>query len=142
MSACSLLTRPCSPNAVRKWLAAVVLGVIVLGPATALAHARLVRARPANKAELTASPERIELWFNELLDEGFNTVEVFKTREGKADKQTLTKGNAEVDPKDRTHLSIGVQKLEPGEYIVQWRVLSRDGHSAPGRFTFTIASPK
>jgi methionine-rich copper-binding protein CopC len=43
-----------------------------------------------------------------------------------------------VDPKDRTHLMVKVGALKPGDYVVDWRVLSRDGHSAPGRITFTV----
>jgi methionine-rich copper-binding protein CopC len=114
---------------------------LALAP-SALAHARLVKSEPAKNATVPNSrlPEKIDLWFNELLEKGFNTVEVFNSKEITAGKHTnLVKGNVELDPKDHTHLSVKIDKLQPGNYVVEWRVLSRDGHSAPGRITFSIA---
>ncbi|MGB8169058.1 MAG: copper resistance CopC family protein [Chthoniobacteraceae bacterium] len=112
---------------------------IALAPA-ALAHARVVRSAPAKGETLSRSPERIEVWFNELLDEGFNTIEIFPAAEIAAAKRTnLAKENPIVDSRDRTHLILKTAQLAPGEYVVEWRVLSRDGHSAPGRFTFRIS---
>ena len=106
-------------------------------------HARVVKAQPADKSELTTSPHQIELWFNELLDEGFNSVEVFSARDLRAKLRTnFAGGEPKVDAKDRTHLSIPLKMLPAGEYVVEWRVLSRDGHSAPGRLTFRVSGPK
>jgi len=123
-----------------RWLP-LVLGLLL--PVAAFAHARLERSTPANKAQLSAAPERIELWFNELLDDSFNSIEVFDAKAPPAPKRAnLAKGKPEVDKNDRTHLSISVETLAPGDYVVEWRVLSRDGHSAPGKFTFSIVAPK
>ena len=103
------------------------------------AHARLVRSVPAKGAELSASPDRIEMWFNELLDDGFNTVLVFPAAELASKLRTnLVREKPVVDPKDRTHLIVKLPALPADEYVVEWRVLSRDGHSAPGRFTFRV----
>jgi copper resistance protein C len=114
--------------------------LIAFAPA-ALAHARVVRSSPAKGETLSRPPERIELWFNELLDDGFNSIEIFPASEIAAPKRTnLAKEKPTVDPRDRTHLIVKTEPLAPGEYIVEWRVLSRDGHSAPGRFTFRIAA--
>lgn len=126
------------------WITLLALAALVfISPDQALAHARLVRSNPAKKAELVQAPGLIELWFNELLDEGFNSIEVFPVSELNAKKPgNLAKGKAQVDPKDRTRLTIEVGPLAPGEYVVQWRVLSRDGHSAPGRFTFRVLESK
>jgi methionine-rich copper-binding protein CopC len=118
-----------------------LITVLVFASAsTVWAHARLLRAAPASGAELSAPPKQIELWFNELLEEGFNTITVFPSAElDKLDKHSnLTKGKPAVDPKDHTHLVVPVGPLAPGEYVIEWRVLSRDGHSAPGRFTFRV----
>jgi methionine-rich copper-binding protein CopC len=119
------------------------VGLALGQPRAAQAHARLVRSSPANKAEVSLAPENIELWFNELLDDGFNSVEVFAAAEPDAKQRTnLVKGKAKLDPKDRTHLTVPTARLSPGEYTVEWRVLSRDGHSAPGRFTFRVLVSK
>ncbi len=110
------------------------------GVDSAFAHARLVKSDPADKAVLKAAPGRIDLWFNELLDEGFNSIEVFPASELTAATHTnLALDKPKVDPKDATHLFIGLPSLKPGEYSVQYRVLSRDGHTAPGRITFQVS---
>ena len=107
------------------------------------AHARLVKSTPAKNATLSKSPDQLDLWFNELLEEGFNTIEVFNSTELDAAKHTnLTSGKPAVDPADKTHLSVKLGSLPPGEYVVEWRVLSRDGHSAPGRLLFRIGAAK
>lgn len=112
--------------------------LLALAPA-AFAHARLVRSLPARDAQLNEPPARVELWFNELLDEEFNTIEVFPAEELTAKgRSNLAKGKPVVDRTDRTHLTANVGALSAGEYVVEWRVLSRDGHSAPGRLTFRV----
>lgn len=120
----------------------VVLLASVAFPSSVQAHARVVRSVPKHKETVAVAPTRVELWFNELLDHGFNGIEVFAASElSSKQRVNLVRGEAKVDPKDRTHLSIELQALPPGEYIIEWRVLSRDGHSAPGRQSFTIKAP-
>jgi methionine-rich copper-binding protein CopC len=115
--------------------------LLLIGPG-ALGHARLVRSIPAKGEVLQSLPAQIELWFNELLDDGFNSIEIFPASEVTARKRTsLTKEKPTVDPHNRTRLFLKTGPLVPGEYVVEWRVLSRDGHSAPGRFTFRITAP-
>jgi methionine-rich copper-binding protein CopC len=118
---------------------AILAALIFTG--TALAHARLMRSQPAKDARLTTTPATVELWFNELLDHGFNGIEVFAAAEKKSKHRTnLTQGDALVDAADRTHLSVSLQPLPPGQYVIEYRVLSRDGHTAPGRINFTVAA--
>ncbi len=125
---------------------AVVL-LFFLCPNELWAHARLLRSEPTDKAKLNKPPHVLELWFSELLEDGFNTVEVYTADKAKnsstTPKQTsLTEGKPELDGHDHTHLRIHLKALKPGDYVVEWRVLSRDGHSAPGRFTFKmLATP-
>jgi copper resistance protein C len=118
--------------------AIAVLLSVALAP-DALAHAQLVRSSPSKNAVVSKAPEQIDLWFNELLDEGFNSVEVFAAGELALGRHVnLASGKAAVDPSDRTHLSVKLNPLSAGEYVVTWRVLSRDGHTAPGRLTFRV----
>lgn len=128
-----------------RWGAVFLLGfcISLLICPCAHAHARLVRSIPARNGEVTRSPGQIELWFNELLEDGFNTVEVFTAADLFSDKHSnLSHGKVMVDPEDHTHLVAKVEPLKPGDYVIQWRVLSRDGHSAPGRITFHVIGPK
>ncbi len=120
--------------------AALLVGALLFAaPNEALAHARLLKSSPAS-GETIKAPTQVELWFNELLDGGgFNTVVVFPAAELKAKTHTnLAVGEAKMDAKDRTHLTVDLKTLSPGEYVVDWRVLSLDGHSAPGRFKFKV----
>jgi methionine-rich copper-binding protein CopC len=117
----------------------LIVAVALLAPASAGAHARLLHMIPADGAELDSAPAAIDLWFNELLDQGFNGVEVFPIAQISAPHpENHTTGPARMDRKDRTHLQCPVGPLDPGEWVVQWRVLSRDGHPARGRTTFRI----
>ena len=129
--------------AVRTALVLALFTAIALAtPSAARAHARMVRSSPAKDAQLAQAPGQVDIWFNELLDEGFNSIDVFAATDVDASHRTgLQKGAAVLDANDRTHLSVGVQPLPPGEYVVEWRVLSRDGHSAPGRFRFRVRGP-
>jgi methionine-rich copper-binding protein CopC len=126
-------------------LALATVGILctLLGTSSALGHAQLIKSEPSDKAELKEAPTRVELWFNELLDEGFNSIEVIPAAEVSAKKHTnLAKGPAKVDPANRTHLTVVVSPLKPGKYVIQYRVLSRDGHSAPGRVSFQVVETK
>jgi len=121
-------------------LLAVTVGFFIVAP-HASAHARMVKSNPARNAELAKAPEQIEMWYNELLESGFNTVEIYPAKELESAKHSnLVHEKPRVDPDDHTHLVLKIDPLPPGEYVVDWRVLSRDGHSAPGRFTFKILS--
>ena len=119
----------------------VLLLTLAITPG-AWAHARLVRSLPKVDTELAAAPKRIELWFNELLEDGFNTVKVFPAADLVVEKKrNFAKDKPQVDPADRTHMIVDLTPLPPGEYVIEWRVLSRDGHSAPGRATFRVRTP-
>jgi methionine-rich copper-binding protein CopC len=122
---------------------AITLVLFALTVRDSRAHARLTHSIPENKAHLALSPGKIELWFNELLEEGsFNVVEVFAAKNLKEKKRTNLANTPLVDTEDKTHLIVKVGELANGEYVVEWRVLSRDGHSAPGRIRFQVESHK
>jgi methionine-rich copper-binding protein CopC len=124
-------------------LAAVIVPAALAWCATdARAHARLERSIPATGAVLTTAPTTVELWFNELLDDEFNEVLVFRARPdgAPADATNLATAKPTVDDADRTHLSAPVAALASGAYVIQWKVLSRDGHSARGRVLFRVGA--
>jgi methionine-rich copper-binding protein CopC len=123
--------------------AVVAVLFFLTGTFSGWAHAQLIKSDPPDKVELKESPARVDLWFNELLDENFNSIEIIPAAEISAPKHAnFAKGKPKVDPADRTHLSVRVTELKPGKYVIQYRVLSRDGHTAPGRITFQVREPK
>ena len=135
-------TRNASPQPGRKAFPAVIV-FLLLGVLTALAHARLLHSSPEDKASLEPPPQQVNLWFSELLDEGFNTVEVYPADQLNSQTRTnLAGAPPKIDTQDKTHLSAPLQTLVPGKYIVDYRVLSRDGHTAPGRITFQVLKSK
>jgi methionine-rich copper-binding protein CopC len=125
-------------------LVTLFIGILTLAaPGTALAHARLVKSTPASGAELAQAPEKVELWFSELLDGNFDNIGVYAAADVSSSTRTnLVVDQAKVDDKDRTHLAIGLKPLPPGVYFVEWRVLSLDGHTATGRFKFKVQPAK
>ena len=123
--------------------ACAAMMLLWLGTSSALAHAQLLKALPADKAELKQAPAKVELWFNELLEDGFNSIEVIRASDlSSKTPPNLAKGKPKLDPADGTHLEIELPALEPGEYAIQYRVLSRDGHTAPGRVMFRVLEKK
>jgi methionine-rich copper-binding protein CopC len=128
----------------RTLLAALAAALVLSRAPDALAHARLLSSEPADQARLASAPKAIELHFNEILDDDFNSIDVFPAA-AQAERgatpvpaKSLTSAPAAVDEADRTRLVAPVQALEPGTYAVEWKVLSRDGHTARGRYTFTV----
>jgi methionine-rich copper-binding protein CopC len=106
---------------------------LLLAPTLAWAHAYLVKSVPARRASLLSSPSKIQLWFNERLEPRFSKVSVIDEKGTQVDL-----GDAQVSAEDPKQLSVGIRPLAPGRYVVQFRVLSVDGHIADQSFPFTI----
>jgi methionine-rich copper-binding protein CopC len=124
-------------------VACLAILLSLFGTNSGLAHAQLIKSKPSDKAELKQAPTQVDLWFNELLDEGFNSIEVIPAADlSLKNHPNFAKGHAKVDPADRTHLSVELAPLKPGKYVIQYRVLSRDGHTAPGRVSFQVLAAK
>ncbi|MFM7142916.1 MAG: copper resistance protein CopC [Alphaproteobacteria bacterium] len=122
-------------------VAAVAMAGVFAVANEARAHARLVASSPGASAELVASPPLVELWFNELLDQGFHEVSVVPAGDAAAPARPRS-GAASVDPDDRTHLSAPIERLPEGVWVVSWRVLSLDGHGARRRFEFRVVGDR
>ena len=100
---------------------------------TALAHAALVKAEPARRATLSKPPQRLRLWFNEKLEPAYASVSL--SREGQG---AVAIGAAKVDAADPKLLVLELPALEPGVYMVKYRVLSVDGHTVDHGYSFTL----
>jgi methionine-rich copper-binding protein CopC len=114
-------------------LSGLVLLAAFLVPAKALAHAKLIRSRPNASEVLAETPASVELWFNERLEDEFNSIEVADSAGRKVEE-----GHARVNPQQRTNLLVRLRKLPPGSYLVHWKILSVDGHTSRGRFIFSV----
>jgi methionine-rich copper-binding protein CopC len=119
----------------KKLLLVLAAVAVVLAPATpALAHNQLVSAKPARDATLRQAPDAVTLAFLQKLDPEFTTVAV-----SDAGKQPVPASEPEVKAKTaRVTLD---QPLVNGKYTVAYRVVSVDGHTVQGSYTFTVADP-
>src|SRR5260221_14718370 len=75
-----------------KWLPRAIVAIAtvcwLLLPVVAFGHAQLLRSIPAHQSELAQAPSEIEIWFNELLEEEFNSIKVFSSSDYSAKTRT------------------------------------------------------
>lgn len=115
---------------------AVWLGVCAIGLTMnrrAEAHAQLLSATPAVGSSISVVPDQLFLLFNEDLEPTFSTIHVTNEAGLRADLDDL-----HLDPQKSGRLVIGLQRLPPGVYRVEWKVSSVDTHKSQGNFTFNV----
>lgn len=116
---------------------AVLLALVVaVAGNSASAHSGLARSEPAEGDALLSGPRYVRLWFTEAVrDNGRNLIGVLD-----ADGARVDEGVAYVDPEDPTHVWAPIEGALPvGEYRVEWRASSADGHPVEGVFAFRVA---
>lgn len=100
--------------------------------APAQAHDSLVSSDPEDGATLDDAPTSITLTFSaEILE----VTPVVRVSDG--DGEVVQESTPEIDGRDA--VAEIDEPLESGEYTVDWRVVSSDGHPIEGTFTFTVA---
>src|SRR5437588_1394382 len=107
-------------------------------PATASAHAILLRSDPAQDAVLRTPPQQVRMWFSEDLNPAFTTAVVINAKNQQVDKH-----DAHVSPNDTKEMDVSLTpNLPAAVYIVIYRTDSADdGHILRGSFIFTVAQP-
>ena len=113
-------------------LVLVLVSSVVLFPANANAHARLVSTNPVDGAVLTALPNSVTFTFNENILEG-STAIAFVDELGVV-----------IDSSPGTLLGPSItapwpQQASQGSIQVSYRVVSSDGHPVMGSITVTLA---
>ncbi len=94
----------------------------------AFAHATLERTSPPVGASVSSSPGEVRLWFSEAVEPRFSGAEVTGPS-GRVGGRASVSGN---------QLVIGLPRLAPGSYCVNWHVISVDTHKTEGSFTFEV----
>ena len=117
----------------RTILFAALAAAGALSPAIAPAHSLLVRSEPGRNATVSRLPERVNLWFGELIEPAYAKLSVWS----EAGKQ-VDAGDAAVAPDDPALLSVSTPGLGLGRYAVRFRVLSVDGHGVESSFAFPV----
>jgi copper transport protein len=124
----------------RKLLARLAFVVVtlltVLAPAQhASAHAILLTSAPAPSAVLDQSPTEIALFFNEYVDTVFGKIRILDSSGN--DVQTVKPIR---DASNQSIVRAPISTLEPGTYVVIWRIASLDSHPVQGSFSFQIGN--
>ena len=109
----------------------MLLAVSGAGPAAA--HSVLLQTSPAREGTLDTAPATVALTFNEMPQGEFSTIHVTGP-----DGQRRDNGHVQVVNDVVNEPLAGTRPA--GRYIVDWRVVSADGHPVSGEFTFTVKS--
>ena len=154
-----------APVSVRRhWLAALVASAALLMPVAA-AHAHLDASVPAANAAVTEPVAAVNLTFTEAVEAAFSTFKVYRIA-GSVDltaenadmrlnalaatlvssyngSQEDGEGRVAVElasnSTDKALVTLAFpEPLEPGHYVVMWRLLSVDTHVVDGHFVFTV----
>jgi LPXTG-motif cell wall-anchored protein len=112
-------------------LGALVGAVILASPAAA--HAVLLSTAPSSSSNVTSAPATVVLNFNEEPQGRYSTIHVTGP-----DGQRRDSGAVRV-VNDSVTESLGGTR-PAGKYVVDWRVISADGHPVSGQVTFTASA--
>ena len=102
-------------------------------PVPAGAHSLLLASSPSAGATMPGEPGRLTLRFNNRIEKRLSRVHLV---DGRGDRRVLVV-MTEDQPVDELHASMPA--LGPGDYRVEWQVLSTDGHVVNGVFSFRVA---
>ncbi|MBS6738667.1 MULTISPECIES: CopC domain-containing protein YobA [Enterobacteriaceae] len=113
---------------------ALVFAAALATTPAVFAHAHLKNQYPAANAEVTAAPQALTLNFSEGIEPKFSGV----TLTG-AQQQSIKTGAVKRNEQDKTQMIVPLaQALQPGNYTVDWHVVSVDGHKTHGTYTFSV----
>ncbi|MEA2684368.1 MAG: copper transport protein [Chloroflexota bacterium] len=108
---------------------AVIASVLAASPA--LAHASVTNGSPAAHSQLSGSPPYVDLRFSSRVV-GAALVQVHD-----ASGQAVRSGPTELLD-GGLRMRARIPALRAGDYVVDWRALSQDGHLSLGRYGFSV----
>lgn len=115
-------------------LLAAIAFATTLTAGAASAHAARVSTDPADNATVSTGPAHVSAVFNEQLQSTFAAMTVVGP-----DGNLWTSGQPQVQG---AVVSVGVRPLGPaGNYTVNYRVTSADGHVVSGSWSFRLTTP-
>jgi len=120
-----------------KYITRLTIIALLFTATSAWAHAFLDHAEPAVGSTVDSPVTEIKIWFTEKLEPAFSQLQLLD-RHGKP----VTQNRATVDSSDPSLLTLSVPALAPGQYKVNWKVMSVDTHMTVGNFSFTVRKPK
>ena len=132
----ALALRPRRPRARVRRLAAHRrrLAAALAAPASAWAHAALLRTVPEASRTVNSAAAAGRLTYSEAVEPRFAIVSV-TDKDGRAARRPGRRGATRPI---RTRCSCRCGACREGWYLVYWRVISVDGHPVRGAFTFAV----
>jgi methionine-rich copper-binding protein CopC len=112
-------------------LLAFALLVMLAGPVWA--HSVLLATSPARSSTISGAPASVVLTFNEMPRGEFSDIHIVGPDGARRDS-----GHVKVLNDTVTEDMGGTRPA--GTYVVDWRVISADGHPVSGQFSFTATS--
>ncbi|MDQ4068414.1 MAG: copper resistance protein CopC/CopD, partial [Actinomycetota bacterium] len=113
----------------------LVIALVLAPAAPAVAHAELRSSVPANGATLTEAPRQVVLRFTQDVETTFGSVRIFDAAARRVDDGRVAHAGG-----DRAAVVVAVPRLADGPYVVTWRVVSADAHTARGAITFHVGA--
>lgn len=119
------------------WVALLTLVLAAIGilsmPNPAFAHDSLISTSPASDDHLSAAPASVTLTFSAgVLSLGESAVVIVTAPDG----TVVSDDNPVIESETVTQAL--VTNGAPGTYLVQWRVVSSDGHPIDGEFSYNV----
>ena len=115
-------------------LVAVVALLAGAGTGVAAAHSALTGSSPEGGASLRTAPDRVTLTFNEDLQKEYAVLRVVGP-----DNHFWEKGAPVIDGRTASATLDGLGPV--GEYRINYRVTSADGHPVEGQVVFELTAP-
>jgi copper transport protein len=109
--------------------------MLVATAVPAWAHAILESANPPADGVAQVSPPQLSLTFNENVEVSFGSVRVYTCAGAR-----ITTGAPHHSAKSSNTVEASIPKLDPGVYLVSWRVISADSHPVAGTYSFRIGA--
>ncbi len=112
----------------------LTVGVLLVLPSAASAHAYLVRTAPAASGVLNAPPRSVQLTYDEAVEPRFAIISVTNAAGTQETTAPVSRSPANPDT-----LVVPLRPhLQEGWYLIYWRAISVDGHPVQGAFTYAI----
>jgi methionine-rich copper-binding protein CopC len=110
----------------------LLLILLLVIPTLAYSHAGILNSTPPKNGIVTAPLEKISIKLGGAVEPAFSKAEVFDPDDNKISQKTqFLKGNKIMEAELK-------ENLAPGLYTIKWKIMSMDGHSLKGEYTFTI----
>ena len=109
---------------------ALALLIALIQPSAAFAHASLVRADPADGVVIADAPRAVRLMFNEPV--------------APLVMRLIAPDGKQIEPKvaaENATISLTPPLLQEGTHVLNWRVVSADGHPVGGALMFSVGAP-